>query len=48
MELLVLAFVASVVAWMWHRRISAHKLGPADPYMVWILRFTDRQAYRTF
>jgi hypothetical protein len=45
MELVVAALAAGTVAWMWRHRVMS---GSADPYMVWILRYTDREAYRTF
>jgi hypothetical protein len=48
MELVVAALAAGTVAWMWHHRVTPQKYGPADPYTVWTLRFTDRQAYRSF
>ena len=48
MELVVVALVASTGAWMWRSRITPQRSGPADPYMAWMLRYTDRQAYRTF
>ena len=49
MELVVVALgVGALVSWMWHHRVTPQKYGPADPYMVWALRFTDRQAYRKF
>lgn len=47
MELVVAALVAGTAAWMWRHRVTPQKYGPADPYVVWTLRFTDRQAYRS-
>lgn len=48
MEFVVLALGAGAVLSMWRHRVTHHTLGPADPYMNWMLDFTDRQAYRSF
>ncbi len=49
MTIALLALAAGATALAWHdSRVTAQHAGPADSYMEWMLRHTDRQGYRSF